>query len=81
MLRHRFLNKFIFFAFGLSGASALIYEIIWTRSLSTVMGASTYALSTMLAAFMAGLSLGGWIGSRLSTRYKNMAIVLSLIHI
>ncbi len=77
-MRHRFLNKFIFFAFGLSGASALIYEIIWTRSLSTVMGASTYALSTMLAAFMAGLSLGGWIGSRLSTRYKNMAIVFAM---
>lgn len=74
----RVLNTFIFFGFGLSGAAALIYEIIWTRSLSTVMGTSTYALSTMLAAFMAGLSLGGWIGSRLTVRYTNMVAIFAL---
>lgn len=63
-------NNFVFFGFGLSGAAALIYEVIWTRSLSTVMGSSTYAVSTMLAAFMAGLSVGGALGAFLSPRIR-----------
>lgn len=58
------IRLFIFLAFGASGAAALVYEIVWTRMLSTIMGSSTYALSTMLAAFMAGLSAGGWMGSK-----------------
>jgi spermidine synthase len=66
------MRRLIFFAFGLSGAAALIYEVVWTRSLSTVMGSSTYALSTMLAAFMAGLSFGGWLGSRLTSKIKRL---------
>jgi len=58
-----FVRSFVFVAFGLSGASALAFEVVWTRTLSTVMGSSTYALSTMLAAFMAGLSVGGALGA------------------
>lgn len=63
----RLLRSTLFVAFGLSGASALVFEVVWTRTLSTVMGSSTYALSTMLAAFMAGLSVGGALGA-LATR-------------
>jgi spermidine synthase len=73
MKRERLLNGTLITAFGLSGAAALIYEVVWIRSLSTVMGSSVYASSTMLAAFMGGLSLGGWIGSRLSGKVKNYA--------
>jgi spermidine synthase len=60
--RQTFLHYFVFFAFGLSGTAALIYEVVWTRKLSLIMGSSTYALSTMLAAFMTGLALGGTLG-------------------
>jgi spermidine synthase len=72
------MRRLIFFAFGLSGAAALIYEVVWTRSLSTVMGSSTYALSTMLAAFMAGLSFGGWLGSRLTGGIKRLERMFAL---
>jgi spermidine synthase len=65
------LRRFLLLAFALSGASALIFEVVWTRTLSTVMGSSTYALSTMLAAFMAGLSLGGGLGAWLSHRVSD----------
>lgn len=68
---------FIFLGFGLSGAAALIYEVAWTRSLSTIMGSSTYAVSTMLAAFMAGLSLGGWLGSFLAPRLKKLDVAFA----
>jgi spermidine synthase len=78
MVREKALSKIIFIGFGLSGMAALTYEVVWTRSLSTVMGSSTYALSTMLAAFMAGLSLGGWLGARFSPRIRNMAVAFAL---
>ncbi|HWR57734.1 MAG TPA: fused MFS/spermidine synthase [Thermodesulfovibrionales bacterium] len=77
-LRDRIAEKFIFVGFGLSGAAALIYEVVWTRSLSTIFGSSTYALATMLAAFMAGLSVGGGVGAILSHRIKRLNIAFAL---
>jgi len=43
-----------------SGFCGLVYEIVWSRMLVLVMGNTTYATSTILAAFMAGLSLGSF---------------------
>ena len=77
--KNTILDITIYIGFGLSGAAALIYEIVWTRNLSTVMGSSTYALSTMLAAFMGGLSLGGYLGGKLTLRFKNMGLIFSII--
>ena len=37
-------------AFFLSGACALIYEVVWARMLGIVFGVSTYAISTVLTA-------------------------------
>lgn len=63
----------------LSGAAALIYEIAWTRALSLVMGSTTYALSTMLASFMSGLTLGGYLGGLWADKTKNPAFTFGLI--
>src|ERR1051326_4422667 len=43
----------------LSGFSALLYQILWAREFAVVLGSTTQAISTVLAAFMAGLGLGG----------------------
>lgn len=66
-------------AFGFSGAAALIYEVAWTRSLSLVLGSTTYALSTMLGTFMAGLALGGYLGGKFADRNKNLLFSFGLI--
>lgn len=58
----------IFYAYGLSGFAALIYEVVWFRALSLVLGSTTYAITTMLATFMAGLSIGAYIGGILTDR-------------
>ncbi len=42
-----------------SGFATLGYEIVWFRALHYVMGPGTYALSTALVIFLAGLGLGG----------------------
>ncbi len=44
--------------FLISGACGLIYEIAWLRVLALVFGNTTYATSTVLAGYMAGLGLG-----------------------
>ena len=46
--------------FFLSGAAALIYEIVWSRYLSLVFGGSHLAITTVLTVFMAGLALGSY---------------------
>ncbi|HZJ44069.1 MAG TPA: fused MFS/spermidine synthase [Pyrinomonadaceae bacterium] len=54
--------------FVLSGATGLIYEVLWARMLGLVFGATTLAVSTVLAAFMGGLALGSTLAGRFGPR-------------
>ncbi len=44
--------------FFCSGATALIYEVIWSKYLSQLFGSTIYAQTVVLAVFMGGLALG-----------------------
>jgi len=55
----------VFFA---SGAAALVFELAWLRLFVNVFGHTTYSTSAVLAAFMGGLALGGWIFGRRAER-------------
>lgn len=55
--------------FVLSGASALFYQVIWVRLLSTFFGNTTLALSVCLTAFMSGLALGSYLFGRWADRW------------
>jgi hypothetical protein len=50
--------------FFLSGATSLVYQTVWQRELHLLLGTSSTALATVLAAFMGGLGLGGLVGAR-----------------
>ncbi len=74
--------------FAVSGAAALIYEVVWTRLLTLQMGHGVAAASTVLAAFMSGLAIGsaiaGRVGGRLSPRraltiYASLEIAIALL--
>ena len=52
------------FAFLVSGAAGLIYQVVWTRLLVLVFGSTTLAVSTVLTIFMGGLALGAWLAGR-----------------
>ena len=54
--------------FFLSGASGLIFQVIWSRQFSLVFGSTSLATSTVLTAFMAGLALGSYLAGRLADR-------------
>jgi spermidine synthase len=57
--------------FFLSGASGLIYQVVWNRGLVVVFGSTTHATSTVLAAFMGGLAIGSLAVGRRGDRFGN----------
>ncbi|MEI8190434.1 MAG: fused MFS/spermidine synthase, partial [candidate division NC10 bacterium] len=68
--------QLICFSFFLSGFAALIYEILWVRLLTLFCGNTTLATSAVLAAYMAGLALGSFIGGRAADRRDARKLLL-----
>ncbi|HLH32176.1 MAG TPA: fused MFS/spermidine synthase, partial [Terriglobia bacterium] len=61
MFGKRLNSSSIFYViFFLSGATGLVYEVIWVRLTGLVFGNTSHAISIVLGAFMAGLALGSW---------------------
>ncbi len=56
----------VYVTIALSGMSALGAEVIWTRLLSLLLGATVYTFSIILAVFLVGLGVGSSIGAFLS---------------
>ena len=73
--------KFVAVCFLLSGATGLIYEVLWARMLGLVFGVTTLAISAVLAAFMGGLALGSLLASRLATRIVRAVRVYAVIEL
>jgi spermidine synthase len=67
--------------FVLSGATGLIYEVLWARMLGLVFGATTLAVSTVLAAFMGGLALGSALAGRFAARIKRPVRAYGIIEL
>lgn len=57
----------VYVAIGISGATALGAEVIWTRLLGLMLGATVYTFSIILAVFLVGLGIGSAVGA-LATR-------------
>ncbi len=60
----------LYVVFFFSGATSLVWETLWGRELHLVFGTSQFAIATVLAAFMAGLALGGHLGSRFAVNLR-----------
>jgi spermidine synthase len=56
----------VYLAIALSGMSALGAEVVWTRVLSLMLGASVYTFSIILAVFLIGLGFGSSAGAVLA---------------
>lgn len=69
-------RSFVIILFFLSGASSLIYEILWMRMFSQVFGSITTATATVLSAFMAGLALGSYLIGSYADRHPQSALRL-----
>ena len=71
---------FIALAF-LSGSVALSHELLWTRRLVDLLGATESVTGRVLGLFFLGLSLGGWLATRWSKSNGNSAIRLGIAEI
>jgi spermidine synthase len=66
----------VYVAIGLSGFTALGSEVIWTRLLSLLFGATVYTFSLILAVFLFGLGIGSSIGSAMAGRVARPRLAL-----
>src|SRR5438874_5071860 len=55
--------------FFLSGATGLVYELLWVRLLYQAFGSTIQSVTTVVAAYMGGLGLGAWLLGRRADRH------------
>ncbi len=65
----------------LSGSVALSHELLWTRRLIDLLGATESVTGRVLGLFFLGLSLGGWLATRWSKSGGSSAIRLGVAEI
>ena len=66
----------VYVAIALSGLTALGAEVLWTRVLSLLFGATAYTFSLILAIFLVGLGIGSSLGAALARNVRNPRMVL-----
>lgn len=65
----------LFALFTVSGAAALIYQVLWVRELGLLFGSTAEAAALTIAIFFSGIALGGWwFGRRAGSLRKPLAI-------
>jgi spermidine synthase len=65
--------------FVLSGACGLVYQVLWVRLLSLAFGITVYAVTVVLASFMAGLAIGSFLGGRLAERVERPLVAYAIV--
>ena len=76
--RPALLYSFLFF---LSGATGLIYELLWVRVLYQSFGSTIQSVTTVVAAYMGGLGLGAWLLGRIADRSPRPAVLYGWLEI
>jgi len=61
-------------AFLLSGFAALIYQLVWQRSLFAIYGIDSASVTVVVTAFMAGLGVGSLLGGAWSRRFPALPL-------
>jgi spermidine synthase len=67
--------------FFLSGATGLIYELLWVRVLYQSFGSTIQSVTTVVAAYMGGLGLGAWLFGRRVDRTPRPAVLYGWLEI
>jgi len=67
--------------FFLSGATGLVYELLWVRLLYQAFGSTIESVTTVVAAYMGGLGLGAWLLGRRGDRHARPAALYGRLEI
>ncbi|UCC15202.1 MAG: fused MFS/spermidine synthase [Gammaproteobacteria bacterium] len=73
--------RVVLLGLGISGFTSFAYEIYWTRSLVFILGNSTYALTTMLSAFLTGIALGSYLVRFAIDRFNDRVVIFGWIQV
>ena len=71
-------HRAVLLAIALSGLTALGAEVVWTRLMGLMLGATTYTFSIILAVFLAALGVGSIAGSYVSRTSPNPRIAFAV---
>ena len=74
-------HRTVLLAIGLSGLTALGAEVVWTRLMGLMLGATTYTFSIILAVFLAALGVGSVAGSYVSRVSPNPRTAFALCQV
>ncbi len=75
-IRISFSSQFCFFR---SGAAALVYQVLWIKQLSLVVGVEIYSIALAVSAFFAGLALGSSALGRLADRVERSFLLYAAL--
>jgi spermidine synthase len=67
----------VYVSIALSGLTALASEVLWTRTLSLLYGATVYTFALIVAVFLVGLGIGSTLGSAVSHQMKRPRVALA----
>lgn len=73
--------RLVLLGLGISGLTSFAYEIYWTRSLVFILGNSTYALTTMLCAFLTGIAMGSYLVRFVIDRFNDRVAIFGWIQV
>ena len=64
--------------FSISGAAALVYQVVFSKQLTYVFGSMSTATNTVLATYMGGMALGAWLGGVLAPRLRRPVVAYAV---
>ena len=65
------LRRALMWIYFFSGASSLVYQVVWQRALSTHFGVGPVSTTVIVSLFMAGLGIGSYVGGALTRRARD----------
>ena len=74
-------DRVLLLVMGLSGFTALAYEVVWTRGLVFHVGTTTHAFTSMLAVYLVGLAVGSAAAARVAGRLQHPLYALALLQL
>ena len=74
------LRRIAVLSYAISGGTAMIYQVLWTRALAIIIGSSVYSFTLILLAFLIGLAAGAAAVTRLLPKVRRPVLWLGALH-
>jgi spermidine synthase len=74
-------RRVVMLSFAVSGATAMVLQVLWTRALAVIIGSSIFSFTIILLAFLVGLGSGSAVFGRLVGRLRDPVRGLAMTHL